>query len=54
MAAAALDALGQAVARCGAALEPFLDRVLPRAAWRLTDAKGGIREAAAAVMTCAP
>ena len=50
MATAALAVLGEAVQRCTAQLEPYADRLLPKVAWRLVDAKAGIREAAQEVL----
>lgn len=50
MAIAALAVLAEAVQTCAMQLEPYADRLLPKVAWRLVDAKAGIREATQEVM----
>ena len=54
VATAALAVLGEAVQRCTSQVEPYADRLLPKVAWRLVDAKAGIREAAQEVLAGAP
>ena len=53
VATAALAVLSEAVRSCPTQLEPYADRLLPKVAWRLVDAKAGIREATHEVMASA-
>ncbi len=50
VATAALAVLSEAVRSSPTQLEPYADRLLPKVAWRLVDAKAGIREATHEVM----